>query len=74
MAKVEALEEEIKKLSREELVQLREWLLERDAQEYDRQIEQDAASDKLDKTVPEIHRRSLLREGREERAIRDRSG
>lgn len=49
MTKVEALEEEIKKLSREELVQLREWLLERDAQEWDRQVEQDAASGKLDK-------------------------
>jgi len=49
MTKVEALEEEIKKLSPEELAQLREWLLERDAEEWDRQIERDAASGKLDK-------------------------
>jgi hypothetical protein len=36
MTKVEALEEEIKKLSPEELAQLRDWLLERDAEEWDR--------------------------------------
>ena len=49
MTKLEALEEEIKKLSPEELAQLREWLLERDAEEWDREIERDAASGKLDK-------------------------
>ena len=49
MTKLESLEEEIKKLSAEELAQLRDWLLERDAEEWDRQIERDAASGKLDK-------------------------
>ncbi|HEV8659315.1 MAG TPA: hypothetical protein VGS96_11895 [Thermoanaerobaculia bacterium] len=49
MTKLETLEEEIKKLSPEELAQLREWLLERDAEEWDREIERDAASGKLDK-------------------------
>jgi len=49
MTKLEALEEQIKKLSPGELAQLREWLLERDAEEWDRQIERDAASGKLDK-------------------------
>ncbi|HVS31906.1 MAG TPA: hypothetical protein VMS98_10650 [Thermoanaerobaculia bacterium] len=49
MTKLEALEEEIKKLSPEELAQLRDWLLERDAEEWDREIERDAASGKLDK-------------------------
>jgi len=49
MTKLESLEEEIKKLSPEELAQLREWLLERDAEEWDREIERDAASGKLDK-------------------------
>jgi len=48
MTKVEALEEEIKKLSIEEVAQLRDWLLERDAAEWDRQIDRDAASGKLD--------------------------
>ena len=49
MTKLEALEEEIKKLSPAELVQLREWLLERDGEDWDREIERDAASGKLDK-------------------------
>jgi hypothetical protein len=49
MTKLEALEEEIKKLAPEELAQLREWLLEHEAEEWDREIERDAASGKLDK-------------------------
>ena len=49
MTKLQMLEEEIKQLSPEELVQLREWFLERDAQQWDLQIERDAASGKLDK-------------------------
>lgn len=49
MTKLQALEEEIKKLSPEEIAQLRDWLLERDAEQWDRQIEQDARSGKLDK-------------------------
>jgi len=49
MTRVEQLEEEIKKLSPEEFAKLREWLLEVDWQEWDRQIERDAASGKLDK-------------------------
>lgn len=49
MTKVQLLEEQIKKLSREELAQLRDWLLERDAEQWDGQIEQDAQSGKLGK-------------------------
>ena len=49
MTKLEALEEEIKKLAPEELAQLREWLLEHESDEWDREIERDAASGKLDK-------------------------
>ena len=49
MTRLETLEEEIKKLSPQELAQLRDWLLERDAAEWDRQLEQDAVSGKLDK-------------------------
>jgi len=48
MTKVEALEEEIGKLSATELAELREWFAERDAEEWDREIERDAASGKLD--------------------------
>jgi hypothetical protein len=49
MTKVQALEEEIEKLSARELAELREWFAERDADEWDREIERDAASGKLDK-------------------------
>jgi hypothetical protein len=49
MTRVEQLEEEIKKLSPEEFAKLREWLLEVDWQEWDRKIERDAASGKMDK-------------------------
>jgi hypothetical protein len=49
MTKLESLEAEIEKLSREELARFREWFLQRDADEWDRQIERDAASGKLDK-------------------------
>ena len=65
MTKLEALEEEIKKLSPEELAQLREWLLERDAEEWDREIERDAASGTLDKLFEkslEDHRAGTTRE------------
>jgi hypothetical protein len=48
MTKLQMLEEEIKKLSPEEMAQLRDWLLERDAEQWDQEIEQDAASGTLD--------------------------
>jgi len=49
MTKLQMIEEEITKLSSEELAELRDWLLERDADAWDREIEQDAGSGKLDK-------------------------
>jgi len=48
MTKLQMLEEEIKKLSPEEMAQLRDWLLELDAEQWDREIERDAASGRLD--------------------------
>lgn len=62
MSKVEVLEEEIKKLSPEEFVELRNWLLERDWQNWDRQIERDAASGKLDRIFEEA--REAHRQGK----------
>ncbi len=59
MTKVQALEEEIKRLSPAEQAELRDWLLELDAEAWDREIEQDAASGKLDelfeKSVADHH-------------------
>ncbi len=49
MTKVQALEEEIERLSPVELAELQEWLAEREADAWDREIERDAASGKLDK-------------------------
>jgi hypothetical protein len=49
MTKVQALEREIETLSPEELAELRVWLDEWEADEWDREIERDAASGKLDK-------------------------
>jgi hypothetical protein len=51
MTRVEQLEQQIVQLDPEEFVQLREWLMEQDWSEWDRQIEQDAASGKLDRLV-----------------------
>jgi hypothetical protein len=48
MTKVQALEREIEALSAEERAQLRMWFFERDAAMWDREIERDAASGKLD--------------------------
>jgi hypothetical protein len=49
MTKVQALEEEIGKLSPAELAEIREWFAEWDADEWDGEISRDAASGKLDK-------------------------
>lgn len=48
MTRVEQLEREIAKLNPDEFAQLREWLLEQDWAEWDRQIERDGAAGKLD--------------------------
>jgi len=47
MTKVQAIEEQIRQLSPEELAELRDWLAERDWSEWDGQIERDSASGKL---------------------------
>jgi len=47
MTRVEEIEAEIEKLSQGELGELRDWLLERDWDQWDRQIEADAAAGKL---------------------------
>jgi hypothetical protein len=49
MGKVEQIESAIKALSTGELEQLRAWFVEFDAANWDRQLEADAASGRLDK-------------------------
>ena len=53
MTKVEVLEEQIKTLSPEEFAELRNWLLDRDWDNWDRQIERDSAAGKLDRLFEE---------------------
>jgi hypothetical protein len=49
MSQVEMLEQTIKKLSPSELAAFRSWFIEFDAAEWDRQIEMDSESGKLDR-------------------------
>lgn len=49
MTKVEKLEREIQKLDQAELVIFREWFHEFDSEQWDRQIEKDIRSGRLDK-------------------------
>lgn len=53
MAAIQSLEEQVKKLSAEELREFREWFFEWDADDWDRQIERDAESGKLDALAAE---------------------
>ena len=54
MLKIEELEATIESLSEEEYTRLREWFSERDWEKWDRQIEADSASGKLDFLVKEV--------------------
>ncbi len=62
MSRLETLEDEIKRLSPEEFRELRNWLLEVDWENWDRQIERDAASGKLDRIFEEA--REAHRQGK----------
>lgn len=53
MTKVEALEREVEKLTREELATFRDWFVEYDWRAWDRQIERDVAAGKLGRFAAE---------------------
>ena len=53
MRKIEEIEEQIQRLSREEFAELREWFLEQDWKAWDAQIEADSKAGKLDRLVSE---------------------
>lgn len=62
MTRVEAIEREVEKLSPEEFT---EWILERDWERWDRQIERDAAEGRLEplfERALEAHRQGKRRE------------
>jgi hypothetical protein len=63
--KIEELEREVRKLGRAELADFREWFYEYDSDEWDRQIEEDAAAGRLDRLAREAiaaHRAGETRE------------
>jgi hypothetical protein len=53
MSRVEAIQSAILSLAPEEYVYLRQWFAERDWERWDKQIEEDAASGKLDFLIAE---------------------
>ncbi|MBI4674787.1 MAG: hypothetical protein HY741_24340 [Chloroflexi bacterium] len=53
MIKVQEIQKAIESLPRSEYVQLREWFLERDWAEWDKQIEADSEAGKLDFLIQE---------------------
>ena len=55
MSKVEDIQTEIESLSEDEYSGLRNWFSEKDWEKWDRQIEVDSASGKLDFLVKEAH-------------------
>ena len=65
MTKVEAIEREVEKLTREELASFRDWFVEYDWQAWDRELEEDVAAGRLDKFAEEVleeHRRVKTKE------------
>ena len=53
MTKVKKIEQDVRKLNRDELAAFRKWFREYDSDEWDRQIEEDVRSGKLDKLADE---------------------
>ena len=53
MSKVDKIKEAIESLPEEEYIQLRQWFSEKDWQKWDRQIEADSKSGKLDFLIEE---------------------
>ena len=64
MSEVEQIENRIKNLSPEEFAKLRAWFEEFDALAWDRQIESDSASGKLDHFIEESLAEHKARESR----------
>jgi hypothetical protein len=65
MTQIEIIQAEIESLSSEDFIRLRDWIAERDWQDWDRQIEQDSLSGKLDFLLEEADSAKLKGELRE---------
>lgn len=53
MTKIEQIEQDVRKLDRDELAAFRRWFREYDSEEWDRQIEEDVRAGKLDNLTEE---------------------
>ena len=62
MSTVDEIEAAISNLPPQDVARLRDWLLERDNLRWDKQIEEDAASGRLDHLIKEIE--SVIASGR----------
>jgi hypothetical protein len=62
MRRIEELEQQIDQLSPAEFAELRTWVLDRDWEQWDRQIERDSSSGKLDRLFEEA--RDAHRQGK----------
>jgi len=56
MIQLKKIQEEIKSLPHREFIKLRDWILEQDWNEWDKQIKEDIASGKLDFLIEEAKR------------------
>ena len=65
MTKIEALEQEVRALSHDELAEFRSWFARFDAAQWDRQIESDSKAGKLDRLAAEALAAHQRRESRE---------
>ncbi|HEV2719871.1 MAG TPA: hypothetical protein VG323_07605 [Thermoanaerobaculia bacterium] len=62
MTKVQMLQEEMEKLDRDEWAELHKWVIERDWEQWDREIEEDSESGALEEFMEEA--RKAHREGK----------
>ena len=65
MTRIEAIQQEVQRLSADEFSELRDWIVERDWERWDRQIEKDAAEGRLEplfERALEAHRQGKSRE------------
>ena len=56
MLQLEKIQTEIKLLPQEDFVKLRDWIIEQDWKAWDKKIEDDALSGKLDFLIKEVNR------------------
>lgn len=59
MARIEEIKHAIEELTEVEFVQLREWLIEKDWENWDKEIERDSEEGKLDFLIEEAQKKKV---------------